>query len=133
MIIIKSFDIADLILIVHFLYFLGVVVPVPLILIGRFCRWAFVRNIWFRRIHLTMLLAIVVQVPFQILCPLTVWEQHLRDRHGKTGPGESFIAHWVGRLLYYDFPLWIFSILYLTFGLLVILLYFRIPPKRKNP
>lgn len=123
---------ADLVLILHFFYVLGVVVPVPLIMIGGLRGWSFVRNAWFRRIHLAMVLAVAIQVPFQILCPLTVWEQRLRDRSGETGPGESFLAHWVGRFLYYDFPPWVFSTLYVAFGLLVVLFYFKIPP-RKSP
>ncbi len=123
---------ADFVLILHFLYFLGVVVPIPLIVVGRFRGWSSIRNVWFRRIHLAMVLAVAIQVPFQILCPLTVWEQRLREVSGETGPGESFIAHWVSRLLYYDFPLWAFSTLYVAFGLLVVLLYFKVPP-RKSP
>jgi len=75
-----------------------------------------------------MVVAVVLQVPFRILCPLTVLEQRLREASGEPGPGESFISHWVSRLLYYDFPSWVFSVLYLVFGLLVIFLYVRIPP-----
>ena len=121
---------ADLILLIHFLYLLGVIIPVPLIILGRFLGWGYIRNKWFRRIHLAMVLAVVVQVPFQILCPLTVLEQRFREMGGEAGPGKSFVSHWVSRLLYFDFPSWVFSVLYLAFGMIVIVLYIRIPPSR---
>src|SRR4030095_11021904 len=119
---------ADFILVIHFLYLLGVVIPVPLILLGRRRGWRFMRKFWFRRIHLVMVLAGAVPVPLGRLCALTVLERRFRELSGETGPGESFISYWIGRLLYYDFPPWIFSVLYILFGFLVVFLYVRIPP-----
>lgn len=123
---------ADVLLIVHFLYVLCIVLPVPLILIGGLRRWPFVRNPWFRNIHLGMVGIVIVQTLFGLFCPLTTWEQNLRRSVGEgTYYEKSFIEHWVGRMLYYDFPPWVFATVYLVFGCFVIALYFLIPPRRK--
>ncbi len=120
---------ADILLIGHFVYVLCVVVPTPLIIIGGMVGWSFVRNSWFRNLHLGMIGIVVVQTLLGIFCPLTVWEDDLRMEAGEMRYGGSFIEHWIGRFLYYDFPPWVFSAIYLVYGFLVIGLYFAIPPQ----
>jgi len=120
---------ADLIRLIHFLYVLCVILPVPLILIGEFYKWGLVRNSWFRNIHLGMIGIIIIQSLFGIVCPWTIWEDRLRMSAGAEGYHETFISYWVGRLLYYDYELWIFTVVYIIFGLIVLLLYILFPPK----
>jgi hypothetical protein len=80
---------------------------------------------------LGLTVVVIVQTLFGLFCPLTVWEQGLRGLAGIGAYEESFIEHWVGRMLYYDFPPWAFAAAYLAFGALVIALYFAVPPRRK--
>lgn len=122
---------ADAILVVHFAFVLGVIVPVPLIVLGRLLDWRFVRNAWFRRVHLAMIGVVVLQAFLGRLCPLTIWEQLLREAAGDPTYEGSFIAYWVSRLLYHDVDPWVFAVLYTAFGALIVFLYVVVPPERR--
>lgn len=120
---------ADILLIVHFLYVLAVVLPVPLIVLGGIFRWSWVANSWFRNIHLGMILILMVQAVFGWICPMTDWEVVLRIQAGEPVYGGSFVAHWVEELLYYDLSEETFNVIYLGFGLLVLFLYWFVPSR----
>ena len=119
---------ADVILLVHALFVAGVVGCVPLILVGRFLRWRWVQNPGFRLGHLSMIGFVVFEVMVGMRCPLTVWEHRLRD-HGQTpeAPGQDCIAYWVGHFLYHAYPPWVFSALYIGFGVVVLSLFYFVP------
>ncbi len=122
---------ADLVLLVHFLYVLGVLLPVPLILAGKIRGWFWVRNRWFRGIHLLMVLIVVVMAIFDIVCPLTTWEDQLRVKAGMEGYGGSFVEYWITRILFYDFEPWVFELMYTVFSLIIIALFIWVPPNWK--
>jgi hypothetical protein len=42
----------------------------------------------------------------------------------------TFIAHWLGQLLYYRAPDWVFVLLYTAFGALVVASWFWVRPRR---
>jgi len=63
-----------------------------------------------------------------VWCPLTVWEDALRGVHGE----KSFVARWVHRLIFYDFPGWVFTTAYVLFALVVIATLVRLPPRRRR-
>jgi hypothetical protein len=44
----------------------------------------------------------------------------------------SFIEHWLQRLLYYEAPAWIFTLLYSLFALAVAVAWWRFPPRRRR-
>ncbi len=90
---------ADAILISHALIVLFNVVSLPLIWLGRFFRWRFVRNFYFRTVHLLLIGYIAVQALAGKNCPLTDWEDHLRVKAGSEAHyAGSFIAHWAARV-----------------------------------
>ena len=120
---------ADFILIIHVLFILGVVLPVPLILLGGLRRWAWVRNPWFRLAHLAMIGIVVAESLLHIPCPLTVWENSLRVQAGEAGSGDAFIEHWLHRFFFFQAPHWVFTAAYAAFGLLVLALLCAYPPK----
>ena len=124
--------ISRVILILHFVFVLGVVLPVPLILIGAWCRWKWIRNPKFRMVHLLMIGIVAVEAVIGIFCPLTIWEQALRRKAGEETYEGSFVGHWVSRLLYYHFEPWVFTLVYCTWGVLILTLYFLVPPKKLN-
>ena len=66
------------------------------------------------------------------ICPLTTWEMALRQRAGQATYGESFMAHWLGRLLYWDWPPWAFTAAYTLFGLAVLATWWALPPRRRG-
>jgi hypothetical protein len=118
---------ADLILVVHFLFVLFVVGGLALIWIGgTWRRWNWVRNFRFRLAHLAAVLFVAGEAVVGATCPLTLWEDALRG----VSPERGFIARWVHALLYYDAPPWVFTGIYLAFAALVALTFWRIPPRR---
>lgn len=124
---------ADLVLLVHTLVVLFIVAGLLLILIGGFVNWHFVRKRWFRVLHLVAIGFVVVQAWLGSLCPLTILEMWLREQTGGVGVyEESFIQYWLQRLLYYDFPLWVFALAYTLFGLVVVIAWVRVPPEKNE-
>jgi hypothetical protein len=116
---------ADAILIVHFVFVLFVVGGFALTLAGAALGWSWVRARTFRSAHLGAILLVAAESLAGMACPLTVWEDTLR----RAGPQEaSFIGRWVARLLYYDFPEWMFAAAYTVFALAVALAWRLVPP-----
>ena len=111
---------ADLILIIHLLYVLFVVGGLLAIWIGAALEWEWVRNPWFRAIHLGAIGYVALETILDIDCPLTVWESRLREPSGEGVYEAGFIEHWVHRVIFYDAPAFVFTALYLGFTLLVI-------------
>jgi hypothetical protein len=124
--------IADLILVLHAIFVAVVVGGVPLILLGGWRGWHWVRRRGFRVIHLGMIGFVVLETCIGMTCPLTVWEHALRRQGGGGDDGQDFIAHWVGILLFHHFPHWVFNALYGGFGLLVLSLWWLVPCARKR-
>ncbi len=120
---------ADSVLVIHFSIAAFIVIGLPLIIIGGFRNWRWVRNPWFRYAHLIGIGLVVAQTWLGLICPLTHLENYLRVQAGQaTYPG-SFIAYWLGEILYYDLPIWVFVVLYSLFGLLVAVCWFKVKPR----
>lgn len=106
---------ADLILLVHFAFVLFVVGGLALVWIGAIVGWAWVRNFWLRVAHLAAILVVAGEAVAGVWCPLTLWEARLRGVEAEKG----FVAQWIHRILFYDFPDWIFTAAYVLFALAV--------------
>ena len=118
---------ADAILVVHFLIAAFVAAGLLLVWLGAAAGWGWVRNPWFRYLHLGAIAFIAAEALLGIACPLTVWEDLLR---GGVRP-ESFVARWVHRLLYYRAPEWVFTVAYGVWTLATLLTLWLVPPRRK--
>ena len=123
---------ADFILIIHFAIVLFIVGGRALIGIGFALHGRWVSRWWFRTAHLAAMVFITIQSLADTLCPLTVWEQALRVRAGQQGYTESFVEHWVHRLLYYELPGWIFTMVYCAVFGLMIVAWFIVRPERNK-
>lgn len=123
---------ADLVLMFHVLLVAFIVLGLVLILMGRLKHWAWVRNRWFRSLHLAAIGVVVAQVWVGMICPLTSLEMWLRSQAGDTRYEGSFIQHWLQRLLYYSAPDWVFLLAYSVFGLLVLLSWWCVRPERRR-
>lgn len=115
---------ADIVLIVHFFYVLFVVGSLPVIWLGAWFKWKSVRNRWFRFLHLAAILLVVAESSLGIVCPLTVWENTLRQ----TDAGSSFIQHWIHQIIFYTVPEGVLTAVYILFSVLVIATFKWIPP-----
>jgi len=121
--------IADALLVIHVLFVAFVIGGLLMIVVGGLASWRWVRNPWFRLMHLLSIAVVVVQSWFGVICPLTTWEMAFRERAEGVTYGGSFIAHWLGKILYYQLPAWVFIVGYSVFGALVLASWFRVRPR----
>jgi hypothetical protein len=117
---------ADAILILHFAFVAFVVAGLAAIWLGAALQWSWIRARGFRFAHLAAILFVAAEALAGAVCPLTLWEDALRGRDSETG----FIARWVHRVMFYDFPEWVFTAAYVSFALVVVATYWLVPPAR---
>lgn len=120
---------ADTILVSHVLFVLFVVFGVVAIYVGHWLSWGWVRNFWFRILHLGAITIVVLQSWVGVFCPLTVWEMQLRERAGATTYEGSFLQYWLQTVLYYEAPAWVFILCYTLIGGLVLAGWFIVRPR----
>lgn len=121
---------ADTVLVVHAGFVAFVVFGFVAILLGVAAGSGWVRNFTFRLIHLLSILFVCAEAITGRACPLTLLENDLRARAGQSVYRGDFIAYWLHRLIFYDWPPWVFAVLYIGFGALVILAFVLAPPRR---
>jgi len=118
--------------IVHLLYALIIVIGFFLIIGGFFARWKWIRNYTFRLIHLLMIGIVAFESVFNIECPLTWLEYKLMSLDNMRHSSMPFIAGMVNKVLYYNFPIWMFNAIYIVFGITIFIVWFAIPPVRQK-
>jgi hypothetical protein len=123
---------ADAVLVLHFGVVLFVVGGLVLVLLGNALGWAWVNRLSFRLAHLAAIAVVVAQAWLGQLCPLTILESWLRVQAGGAAYRQSFIEHWLQRIVYWDAPPWAFTVAYTAFGALVLLVWWRYPPRRSE-
>jgi hypothetical protein len=127
---------ADLIAVLHLGYVAFVVLAMAAILVGIAVGWKWVRNFWFRAIHFLMIAVVLAESLCDILCPLTQWEDRLRELGGETSEPGSFIGRWTHEFLFLDVSPSALAICYWVFGLAVVLTLIFAPPRwpgKKKP
>ena len=119
---------ADVVLALHVAYVGFVVGGLGAIWLGYVLGWRWVRNWWFRVLHFAAIGLVAVEALVGLMCPLTLLEDWLRP--GDEG-SEGFVQRWLHALLFYDWPSWVFTVLYLSFAAVVALSFVLLPPARK--
>jgi hypothetical protein len=118
---------ADLVTLIHAAYVAVVVLGFVAILIGWAAGLHWVRNGYFRVVHVAMILLVCCEALVGTTCPLTVWENMLRVKGGESGYSRDFVGYWLDSLIFYQAPPWVFTTAYLTFGAVVILAFWLVP------
>src|SRR5262245_1150419 len=108
---------ADAILALHTVYVLFVVGGMALICVGAVRHWNWIRRFWFRVLHLAAIMLVAIEAVVGVACPLTVLEDWLRSSEG---PAAGFVERWMHWILFWDFPLWVFTLVYLLLALLAL-------------
>lgn len=116
---------ADVVLIIHFAFVIFVLFGAVVIWIGIAFGWDAVRNRMCRIIHLASIGFVALESLFGLACPLTILEDDLRGTQSASG----FVARWLHRWMFYAAPDWIFTVTYVGFAALVVLTYWRFPPR----
>jgi hypothetical protein len=117
---------ANVIVAIHVGYVGFVVFGQLAIWLGLLLRWRWVRNPWFRWIHLAMMTIVGLEAGLNVTCPLTTWEADLRGQ----AAGESFLGRLLHNLIFVDLPPAILTSMHITFALLVIATFVLAPPRR---
>ncbi|CAB3761484.1 DUF2784 domain-containing protein [Paraburkholderia humisilvae] len=120
---------ADAVLVVHAALVLFIVGGLAAIWLGALFDWQWVQGRVFRCVHLAAIGVVALLALLGIACPLTVLEDWLRH---DTGATQGFVQRWVGRMLYYELPAWVFTVAYVAFAALVALTWRRVPPRRRD-
>jgi hypothetical protein len=120
---------ADLIIAIHFAYVSFVVGGEVLILLGLALRWSWVRNPWFRVVHLLAIGVVGLEAICGIDCPLTVWEAGLRRLAGQDIGQGSFLGRLLHNTIFVDCEPWILNTAHIGFALLVIATFLAAPPR----
>lgn len=121
---------ANVVLMLHVAIVLFIISGLLLTLLGGALRWQWVKNFWFRVLHLGGIAYVAMEAWLGIVCPLTTLEVWLRGQAGQATYEGDFIAHWLGQLLFYQAPPWVFTAAYSAFTLLVVLSWVLVPPRR---
>jgi hypothetical protein len=120
---------ADGVVALHAAYIGFILVGQFLIFLGLALRWAWVRNLWFRVLHLLAILIVGLEAVCGIDCPLTVWENSLRHLAGQAVAEGSFIGRLLHNAIFYDCEPWILNVGHIAFALLVIVTFLVAPPR----
>ena len=119
----------DLVAAVHAAYIAFVMFGFVAIILGVAMGWQWVHNVYFRAAHLAAILLVCVEALIGVPCPLTILEDRLRVLGADTPYPGSFVGYMLDRLIFYDFPQWLFTLVYLSFGALVLLTFLLAPPR----
>ena len=120
---------ADVLLVVHFLIAAFIVLGLAAVWLGAALGWRWVRNPWFRYLHLGAIVFVAAEAVFGVACPLTVWEDLLRGGRSMDGGAESFVARWLRALLFYQAPEWVFTAAYLAWATATLVTLRLVPPR----
>jgi hypothetical protein len=119
---------ANVIVAVHVAYVSFVVFGQLAIWLGLWLGWSWVRNPWFRWIHLAMMTIVGLEAALDVTCPLTRWEADLRGQ----AEGESFLGRLLHNLIFVNLPPAAITALHITFALLVLATFVLAPPRRSR-
>lgn len=119
---------ADAILVIHFAFVLFVVAGLGAIWLGAALQWRWVRNLVFRSAHLAAICFVAAEASLGVMCPLTVWEDALRNRESES----AFVARWIHAVMFFELAPWVFTVAYVAFALIVALTFWRIPPMHRR-
>jgi hypothetical protein len=120
---------ADVLVAIHFAIVAFVVLGLLAILAGIAFRRSWARNFWFRLVHLVAIGFIAVEGFLGMDCPLTLWEQQLREAAHQDFTGDSFMARLIHGILFVNVDPEILNLCHIAFGALVLATFLLAPPR----
>ena len=120
---------ADIILFLHALFIAFVVLSIILIVVGIVRQWRWTGSFWFRAANLLAIGIVAVNAWFGKICPLTILENELREAADGNVYPATFVGYYLQKVIYYDFPLWVFALGYTLLAALVLITWIIWPPR----
>ena len=119
---------AGFVLYFHLIIILFIIFGFIVIPLGAKLKWQFIHGFWWRLTHLVSMVVVAIQAVLGKACFLTYIQSDFLQSAGKKGYTVPFIQTYIDRLIYYNFPIWIFSIFYVILFFYTIYLWFVYPP-----
>lgn len=119
---------SEIVLLFHFCIFLFMILSFFLIPLGYYQKWEWVKNKYYRLIHLVLMGIIFIETILGFMCPLTILENFLRNDIEINNK----ITQIIHQIMYWDLPTYQFIILYLLSLLYLIFLWFFFKPDFKK-
>jgi uncharacterized protein DUF2784 len=128
---------ADVVQASHLFFLVFTLIGQILILTGLALRWQWVRNPWFRTIHLVCIVFVAMEYIVGMECPLTDLEVYLRGLAGeKSSDDWSFVGWLLNEVVFpfggVDTSHWGFLVGYVSFALIVLATFLLAPPRWKR-
>jgi hypothetical protein len=121
---------ADVVVALHLVYLAVAIGGQLLILVGILARWQWIRNPYFRVIHLAMIVFVAFEALIGMQCPLTTWESDLRALAGQnTDRDMTFIGRLLGSIVFLDVPQEYLTAGYYGFAAVVVFCFIVAPPR----
>jgi hypothetical protein len=122
---------ADFLVFVHVLYVSYVLVGQLAIVVASAFRWRWGRNRWFRITHLLAIGIVALEAVMGWQCPLTRWENQLRELAGQSFDGSAtFMGRLLHDLLFIEGqPASFFTVLYVAMLVIVVQGLVMYPPR----
>lgn len=122
-------DMANIIMTIHFAYVIFVISGFVLIPLGAWRRWRWTQFLRYRLLHTLAITYVAGEQVLGVTCPLTQWEYALRGHHGA---GRAFMPDLVHAIMFYSWPRYLFTALYIFLTLLVLSYWWFFPPQSKR-
>ena len=119
---------SEIVLLFPFCIFLFMILSFFLIPLGYYQKWEWVKNKYYRLIHLVLMGIIFIETILGFMCPLTILENFLRNDIEINNK----ITQIIHQIMYWDLPTYQFIILYLLSLLYLIFLWFFFKPDLKK-
>jgi hypothetical protein len=124
-------ELSGFVLYFHLAVILFIIFGFIAIPLGAKLQWRFIHEFWWRLAHLVSMVIVAIQAIFGKACFLTYIQSDLLKDAGKKRYTVPFIQTYIDRMIYYNFPIWAFSIIYVILFLYTIYVWFKFPPKIK--
>ena len=129
---------ADILLVVHFIFVSFVVIGLLVTWLGYFLRWVFVRNFYFRLAHILAMAVVLLESVFGVVCPLTTWEIQLRKLGGQVVyEDQTFMQYWIHKIMFFQLEPATFTTIYSCFFTALVLSFIfvfpELPWRREKP
>ncbi|MHB1645686.1 MAG: DUF2784 domain-containing protein [bacterium] len=122
-------ELSGFVLYFHLIVILFIIFGFIAVPIGAKFKWKFIYEFWWRLVHLVSMIIVSIQAVLGKACFLTYIQSDLLENAGKKGYTVPFIQTYIDRLIYYNFPIWAFSIVYVILFLYTLYLWYIFPPQ----
>ena len=122
------FQIADIILVLHFGIVLFITSLFFLIPVGYKFNWIFTKNIKIRVFHAGLMTFVTIETFLGIACPLTYLENYFLNEN--ENENKLFLSYWLNKIIYWDLPSYFFLIIYLICLVWTFIMWYKFPPKK---